>query len=263
MAGVATGWWVLLAVGVLASVHPATTAVVRWADGRAVRQPWRPRCVTDDHDLAVSDVVPVWSWIARRGRCRTCEARIPGVLPLVEVAVVVVLAAVAWRHPGPGLVLLLPIAWSAVVATPIDLAERIIPNRLTYPLAAWSLVSATGLAAAYGAWADWRRALLVGFALPAGMEVLSLLFLFLRGERGMGLGDVKWALSLGVAVGLLGADAVLLFLVGTIVAAGLVSIVLLATGRAGSARIPFGPYLALGTITALVAPSSWLTRALA
>lgn len=258
----AIGWWVLLGLGVLASVHPATTAVVRWADDRAVRHPWRPRCVTDAHDLGVVDVVPVWSWIAHRGRCRTCGASIPAVLPVVEVAVVVVLAAVAWRHPGPELVLLLPVAWSAVVATPIDLAERIIPNRLTYPLAAWSLVSVTGLAVAYGAWADWRRALLVGVALPAGMEALSLLFLLLRGQRGMGLGDVKWALSLGVAVGLLGPDAVLLFLFGTIVAAGLVAIVLLATGRAGSARIPFGPYLALGTITALVAPPSWVTVAL-
>ncbi len=269
--------WVLVALGVVASVHPATTAVVRWADDRRVRAPWRPRCVADTHDLAPADVVPVWSWLARRGTCRTCGEHIPGSLPLVEVGVVVLLAAVAWRHPGPVLVLLLPVAWSVVVATPIDLARMIIPDRLTFPLAGWSVVAATGLALAGvvgvggvggvgglegGDWADWRRAMLVGIALPGGMLALSLAFQLARGQVGMGMGDVKWGISLGVAMGWLGPWSVVAFLVATVLASGVVAIVLLALGHGATARFPFGPYLAVGTVVGLLVPADVVRRLL-
>ncbi len=254
--------WALLALGVVASVHPGTTAVVRWADDRRLREPWGPRCVADTHDLAPADVVPVWSWLARRGTCRTCGEHIPGSLPLVEVGVVVLLAVVAWRHPGPVLVLLLPVAWSVVVATPIDLARMIIPDRLTFPLAAWSVVAATGLALAGGDWADWRRAMLVGVALPVGMFTLSLAFHLLRGEVGMGMGDVKWGIALGVAMGWLGPWSVVAFLVATVVASGVVAIVLLALGHAATARFPFGPYLAVGAVVGLLAPADVVRRLL-
>ncbi len=250
--------WVVVVLAAVVVVHPSTTAVVRWADDRAVRRPPGPRCVDDTHGLRLAELVPVWSWLRARGRCRTCDARIPVSLPVVEVVVPVVLLALAWRHPGPVLVLLAPVAWSAVVATPIDLHRRIIPNRLTYPLAAWSLGSATVLAVATGDWADWRRAVTVGLVLATGMLVLSLAFQLVRGQPGMGLGDIKWSVSLGTAVGWLGAGAVTLFLCATIVAAGLVAIVLLATGRAGTSRIPFGPYLALGVLAALLLPTSWV-----
>lgn len=259
--GVAVAW-VVVALGVVASVHPATTAVVRWADDRRVREPWGPRCVADTHALAPGDVVPVWSWIVRRGACRTCGARIPVSLPLVEIAVVVLLAAVTWRHPGPVLVLLLPVAWSVVVVTPIDLARMIIPDRLTFPLAAWSVLAATGLAIGTGAWADWRRAMIVGLALPAGMLALSLAFQLLRGQVGMGMGDVKWGIALGVSMGWLGPWSVVAFLVATVLASGVVAIVLLALGHAATARFPFGPYLAVGAVVGLLAPADVVRRLL-
>lgn len=254
--------WVLLGLAVVASVHPATTAVIRWADDRRLREPWGPRCVADTHALSMGDVVPVWSWMVRRGTCRTCGDPIPVSLALVEVGVVVLLAAVAWRHPGPVLVLLLPVAWSVVVATPIDLARMIIPDRLTFPLAGWSVVAATGLALAGGDWADWRRAMFVGVALPGGMFALSLAFQLLRGQVGMGMGDVKWGIGLGVAMGWLGPWSVVAFLVATVLASGVVAIVLLALGHAATARFPFGPYLAVGAVVGLLAPADVVRRLL-
>lgn len=252
-----TDWWspwgqVLAMALVVLSIHPATTAVVRWGDGRAVRRPWRPRCLTDDHDLGWGEVVPLVSWVRLGGTCRTCGVAIPWSLPVVEVAVVLVVGGVVLVHPGPVLVLLAPVAWSVVVATPIDLAHMIIPNRLTLPLAAWSLAAVTTLALTIGTWADWRRAVLVGIAVPAVMLAMSLLFELVRGEPGMGMGDVKWAPSLGMAVGWLGADVALVFVYTTVVTAGVVAIVLLATGRAASSRVPYGPYLAVGAVAALL-----------
>ncbi len=247
------GWVLVLGtLLVVASVHPATTAVVRWGDGRAVRQPLRPRCLADTHDLAWGDVVPLVSWARLGGRCRTCGVSIPRHLLAVEVGVPLVVGGVALVHPGPELLLLAPVAWSLVVATPIDLVHMIIPNRLTLPLAAWSLVAVTVLAATVGTWADWRRAVLVGIAVPAVMLAMSLLFELLRGEPGMGMGDVKWAPSLGLAVGWLGAGTTLVFVFTTVVTAGVVAIVLLATGRAASSRVPYGPYLAAGAAVALL-----------
>lgn len=250
------------AVAIALAVHLGTTAVVRWADDRAVRQPRTPRCVTNDHDLGWREVVPVWSFVAGRGRCRTCSQRIPAELPVVEVALVAVLVAVAWRHPGLELLLLLPVAWSAVVATPIDLARQIIPNRLTYPLGLWSLVAVTLLVVVGGEWADWRRAIMVGIALPAGMEFLSLAFLVLRGQRGMGLGDVKWAVSLGIATGWLGSWAVVAMLAATVLTSGIVSLALVVSGRAADARIPYGPYLAAGVVVALLVTPQMVWRVL-
>lgn len=247
-----TTLWLVAGVLVLASIHPATTAVVRWGDGRALRHPWRPRCLTGDHDLAAADVVPLVSWLRLGRRCRTCDVAIPASLVAVEVAVPVVVGAVVVVHPSVDLVLLAPVAWSLVVATAIDLEHMIIPNRLTVPLAAWSVAAVTGLAVAGGAWGDWRRALLVGLAVPGAMLSMSLAFELVRGEPGMGMGDVKWAPSLGIAVGWLGAGETMAFVVTTIVTAGVVALVLLLTGRAATARVPYGPYLAVGTAVALV-----------
>lgn len=248
--------WLAVGVLVVASVHLATTAVVRWADGRRLRQPWRPRCVTDTHDLSARDVIPGWSWMATRGRCRSCRSRVPGSLPLVEVGVVAVVVAVVVRHPGPELLVLAPVAWSTVVASAIDLDAMIIPDRLTYPLAAWSLAAVTLVAAGTGAWGDWQRAVVVGLAVPGIMFLLSLVFALVRGQDGIGMGDVKWALSLGIAVGWLGLDQTLGFAVATVLASGIVATILLAMGRAGTTRIPFGPYLAIGTVVGLLVPGA-------
>lgn len=246
--------WFAVVVGALVAAHLATTAVVRWSADTTVRSRPHPRCVGPDaHALAWWQVVPAVSWISHRGRCPTCGATVPWTLLAVEAATIVVVIGSVVVHPGPELLLVLPVAWSAVVATPIDLAHRIIPNRLTHPLAAWCLLVSTGLAGATGAWSQWRLAMVVGFGVSLGLLAVSLVYEFVRGQPGIGMGDVKWGLPIGITVGWLGLGTVLTWLYATVAVSLVVLVGLVLTGRARIAtRVPYGPYLAAGVIVAIL-----------
>lgn len=246
--------WVGVVVAAVVAAHFATTAVVRWSTSTTIRGALRPRCVGDDgHALRWGEVVPIVSWARHRGRCPTCGAPVPWSLLAVEGATIVVLVAAVAVHPGPELLLVLPVMWSAIVATPIDLAHRIIPNRLTHPLAAWALVVATVLAAVTGAWGQWRLAMVVGFGVSLGLLTVSLVYELVRGQPGIGMGDIKWALPIGITVGWLGLGTVVTWLYATM-AVSLVALGgLVVTGRARIAtRVPYGPFLAAGVVLAVL-----------
>lgn len=197
--------------------------------------------------------MPLVSWLQHRGRCHTCGEQIPRTLLGVEIATVVVVVAGVAIHPDLDLLLVLPVLWSAVVATPIDLAHRIIPNRLTHPLAAWSLVTVTVLAATSGNWGQWRTALIVGFGVSVGLLAVSLVYEMVRGQPGIGMGDIKWGLPIGITVGWLGLGAILVWLYATVAASLVVMVALVVTGRARIAqRVPYGPYLAFGVVAGIL-----------
>jgi leader peptidase (prepilin peptidase) / N-methyltransferase len=141
-----------------------------------------------------------------------------------------------------------------VVATAIDLEHRIIPNRLTYRLPFVLLPLLVYAAWVDDAWLDLRRGVIAGIAIPLVMFLLSELFRLLRGQSGMGMGDVKLAVSIGLVVGYLGGIELLVFAYGSVIAAVVVAFALILTGRAKLAsRIPFGPYLAVGAMLPVLA----------
>jgi leader peptidase (prepilin peptidase) / N-methyltransferase len=241
----------------------ANVPIHRWPQGGSVGEPKRSSCPACREPIRPRDNIPVASWLLLRGRCRSCGTAIPARYLLVEVLTGVLFAAVAWVW---GLVPLLPallvFTWSAVVATAIDLEHRIIPNRLTLRLPL-VLVPLLALAAALDdAWLDLRRAVIAGVAIPLVMFLLSELFRLLRGQSGMGMGDVKYAISIGLMVGYLGGLHLVVWAYGSIVSAVVIAIGLLLAGRARMAsRIPFGPYLAIGAMLAILAGeplTAWL-----
>jgi leader peptidase (prepilin peptidase) / N-methyltransferase len=86
------------------------------------------------------------------------------------------------------------------------------------------------------------------------MLALSELFRLLRGQPGIGMGDIKLAISLGLVIGYLGGLELVVFAYATIISAVVIAIVLLVAGKAKLAsRIPFGPYLAVGTMVVILA----------
>jgi leader peptidase (prepilin peptidase)/N-methyltransferase len=126
-----------------------------------------------------------------------------------------------------------------VVLSAIDIRERILPNRIVLP--ATAVVLAAQLLLAPERWAEWLLAPLeAAFFLLAGHFV---------NPRGMGMGDVKLCLLLGVALG----KVVVVALVVGLLAALLPALVVVARrGRAArGVGIPFGPFLAVGGIVAL------------
>lgn len=243
-----------MVAGSLLLAHLGTTAVVRWSRDQRVRTPPHPQCVGDrQHPLQWRRVMPFASWLQHRGHCQTCGAPIPGTLLAVEIATVVVVVAGVGTNPGLDLLVVVPMLWSAVVATPIDLAHRIIPNRLTHPLAAWALVVVTVLAATSGQWSQWRTAMIVGFGVSFGLLAVSLVYEMLRGQPGIGMGDIKWGLSIGITVGWLGLATILVWLYATVAASVIVMVGLVLTGRARIAqRVPYGPYLAFGVVVGIL-----------
>jgi len=167
---------------------------------------------------------------------------------------VVLFAAVGAVHAESWLLPALLVAtWALVVAAAIDLEFSIIPNRLTLT-APLVLVPLVAIAAAVAG--DPRmlaRSLLAGIAIPVVMLTLSEIFRLIRGQAGIGMGDTKLAVSIGLAIGALGGWHVVVFAYGAVISAVIVALALMAVGRARMAsRIPFGPYLALGAMVAII-----------
>jgi len=250
-------WSVLAAsaIGVVLGSF-ANVPIHRWPEGGTVSEPKRSACPVCGTPIRIRDNVPVVSWLLLRGRCRDCGAAISTRYLVVEVVTATLFGSLAWVWGlDPLLPALLVLAWSLVVATAIDLEHRIIPNRLTLRLP-FLLVPLLILAAyLQDDWSSLLRAGIAGVGVPGAMLALSEVFRRVRGQVGMGLGDIKLAISLGLVLGYLGGLQLVAFAYATIIAAVLVAGVLLLTGRAGLAsRIPFGPYLATGTLVVLLTP---------
>ena len=248
---------VTIAAGLLGFVLGsfANVPIQRWPRGGTVTEPRRSACPGCGAAIAARDNIPVVSWLALTGRCRHCGTSIPVRYLVVEVATGALFAGVAWTWGlDPLLPVLLVLTWALVVATAIDLEFRIIPNRLTYrlPLVLLPLIVA---AAVYDtAWIDLRRAVITAIALPAAMLLLSEGFRLLRGQPGIGMGDIKLAVSIGLIVGYLGGLEIVVFAYATVISAVVIAVVLMLLGRAKLAsRIPFGPYLAVGAMLVILA----------
>lgn len=208
------------------------------------------------HPVRPYDNVPVVSWLALRGRCRDCRTPISARYPLVEALTAALAAGVVLTNDGAhdlllGLVLvvlLVPIAL-------IDLDHRIIPNRLTAlgGIAALAIGAATDLAGV--------PEQLIAAAAAGGFLLLAAL----ARPGGMGMGDVKLAGMLGLFLGREVAVALLVALVvGTLV--GVVVMARRGVTEGRRTAIPFGPFLALGGVVALLAGSElvdWYLRTFA
>jgi leader peptidase (prepilin peptidase)/N-methyltransferase len=197
-------------------------------------------CMSCATPLAWYDNVPLLSYALLRGRCRHCAATISWRYPAVEAATALLAAGCAlefgfsWRFGVAA-------AFCAVLVTvsATDLERRIIPNRVVVPaslvlLAAQTLLhpSVEWVAGGVGAAAFFLAAAL---AYPGGM----------------GIGDVKLALLLGVVLGRTVPVALMIGMVSALVPAAVLGA---KHGRAArKMKIPFGPFLALGGVVALFA----------
>jgi leader peptidase (prepilin peptidase) / N-methyltransferase len=188
------------------------------------------------------DNVPVLSWLLLRGRCRSCGVRISPRYPLVELLTAAVFVlVVALNGFDEELLLELPFAAALIALAAIDLDHRLLPNRIVYPLAAYGVVATLLVDRA-----DLAENMI------AGAGAFTFLFLVvLAYPRGMGMGDVKLAGAMGIYLGLSVIPALLIaFLAGSVVGLAMIA-------REGSSArkkaVPFGVFLALGGIVALLA----------
>jgi leader peptidase (prepilin peptidase)/N-methyltransferase len=136
----------------------------------------------------------------------------------------------------------------------IDFDTFLLPDRIVYPLSA-TLVVLFGLAAILdGAGSDLARALLGGLAAFAFFLTVHLI-----APRGMGFGDVKLSFSLGLALGWISWGSVFVGLFLGFLLGAVIGVLLIATGlRSRRDHVPFGPFLAAGTVLAILFGQSLL-----
>jgi leader peptidase (prepilin peptidase)/N-methyltransferase len=186
----------------------------------------RSRCETCERVLEAVDLVPLVSYAALRGRCRTCRAPIGGEHLAIELAA---LAVALWT---------LTVAVEPVRLW-IDWRYFQLPDVLTLPLLLAGLVVT---------WAEMPEDL-TDHAISAavaylGFRALAWVYRVVRGRDGLGQGDAKLLAAGGAWLGWeMLPDVILIAAVCGILVA---SVVAVRAGRLdGGMRIPFGPSISL------------------
>jgi leader peptidase (prepilin peptidase)/N-methyltransferase len=225
-----------------------TVVVDRVPQGGSVNAP-PSRCGSCGLRLGPLDLVPVFSWLALRGRCRRCRAPIgidPIVIELTNVALFVLIAIrfEDMRAAIPAYCILMSVL---LVQTWIDLKTKRLPREITYT---GIVLGAIALTVAAVVLDEPERIWMMVLGAVIALATMWLIYAVSRG--GMGDGDVRFAPLLGMYLGWLNPGIVLPGLFFGFLAGALVGVVMMAFDRAGRrTAVPFGPFLALGTVVAI------------
>ena len=221
-----------LAIGSFLNVVAARLPLKR----SVVRPP--SACMSCGQEIRWYDNVPLLSYALLRGRCRHCGVRIPLVYPAVELLTALLIAGCVLAFGLSARAAVAAFFCAVLVAvSAIDLEHRIIPNRIVVPATAIVLAANTLRDPSI----EW---LVAGAGAFAFLLAAALIY-----PAGMGMGDVKLAGLMGVALG----KTVSVALMAGMVAAMIPGFILFARhgARARKMGIPFGPFLALGSVVAL------------
>ncbi len=201
----------------------------------------RSSCDHCAHPLGIADLVPIASWLAARGRCRYCGAKLSLLYPGIELGALAVALWAATVAQGWVLWISCGLGWDLLALVLIDWRDGLLPDALSLPLIP------LGLFAAY--LADPSSVLPHALGALAGFAVFALirwLYRRLRGREGLGFGDVKLLAAAGAFVSWDGLPSVVLIAAIAGLAFALGGSL---TGRklALDQRLAFGPGLCLGT----------------
>ena len=236
------------------------------------------RCPACAAPIAWYDNIPLFSWLRLGGRCRACRASIGTRYPVVE-ALTAGLAILSLARFGttPWAAVAFVFSCAMLVVSLIDIDEGIIPDVISLPGILIGLAVSVLVPGGVGMWDAVAGACLGGgllWAVAAGYQRAA-------GIEGLGLGDVKLLAMIGAFLGWQSIPAVLLVasITGSL---GGIAIMLGRRGRTRARRVlrwlgpaalfrhlrrtplPFGPFLALGAVTALYVPElalpwSWVS----
>jgi prepilin signal peptidase PulO-like enzyme (type II secretory pathway) len=205
-------------------------------------------CEACQHKLVAKDLIPVFSYLRLRGRCRYCQVSVPRRLFWVELATAAIFALLYWYYGlSAELGVMAFYACLFIIIFVIDLEQGLILNKVVYP----GMVVALLLALYPWPWFSESIAMRVAYAVlggAVGFAIFLLIALISRG--GMGWGDVKLAALIGLATGF---PLVFLAVIMGAILGGIVAVALMIAGkRKRREAIPFGPFLALATMVTLL-----------
>lgn len=196
------------------------------------------KCTACGERIKPYDNIPVLSYLFLRGRCRSCGDRISPVYPTVELLSAVIFTTLFIKFgPTNELLIFIILAFILLVISVIDIERRIIPNTLTLFLAAVG-----ALAAAF------NGSLTTGMAWAFGIFVFFLA-LALAKPGAIGMGDVKLSFAVGLFLNQLAVIAMFFaFLFGSVISV----VLMLVFNKTRKDQIPFAPFMAAGSMLALL-----------
>lgn len=206
------------------------------------------RCPSCNIPIKPWDNMPIVSYIFLGGKCRICKARISFRYPLVEFLNAVLYVLVLWKFGFAWHTIVYFLFCSAlIVISFIDLDFQIIPDRITLAAIPIGLVVGSFLLPD-----PFLRYSLLGYKTSIiGFFVGGGLFyaIALLSRGGMGGGDIKMMAMVG---SFMGWKAVLLTtFLGSFIGAVFGIFLMIFKGKGRKTKIPFGPFLALGTLITL------------
>ncbi len=214
------------------------TVVLREPNGWSGVLLGRSACRSCGTQLGVTDLLPLWSWLASRGRCRHCGAALSAFYPSVELAAALI-GTIAFSLIGGRLCLAAAtLGWWLLALSLIDLRSWRLPDALTLPLV---VAGIAGAALQLLPGVDLTGSLAGAAAGYLTLAAIAWGYRRLRGREGLGLGDAKLLAAAGAWLGI--EQLPWLVLVAALLGLAL-ALVRTAPLRAETA-VPFGPPLAL------------------
>ncbi len=204
------------------------------------------RCPGCGHALGAADLVPVFSWVFQRGRCRYCGEKISVRYPLTELFFALVTVLCLLRFDLTVLCLRNWIFLCCLFCLAlVDLESYIIPDGcLLIAAGAW----AAALPFLRPGWGEIGRAVLAGLVFGGGLLLVSLVMDKLLKKESLGGGDVKLFAVVGLYLGFVG--TLFCMMLACILGLGFV---LARKGPVhGGKAIPFGPAISLAAAIMLL-----------
>ena len=212
----------------------------------------RSYCPHCQHILSWQDLIPVFSFLILKGKCRYCSQKISWQYPLVELSTALLfvlifnLQSISTLSQSITTLYLFIISSFLIVIFVYDLKHYIIPDKVIY--------SAIGIVFLYQLFRIWNfgnwdlfRISNLGFGILPSLFLLAIILL--SGGKWMGLGDFKLAFFMGLFLGFpnILVALFLAFFIGAIIGLGLIAL----GKKTLKSEIPFGPFLVTGTFIAL------------
>ncbi|MFA9274819.1 MAG: A24 family peptidase [Candidatus Aquirickettsiella gammari] len=206
----------------------------------------RSACPHCNHQISALENIPVISYLIIGGKCRGCKAPISIRYPIIEALTGLLSAYMIW-HFGSGIIGMAAVVfvWLLVAMTFIDADTQLLPDDLTLPLMWLGL-----LVNLHGTFTSLDNAVIGAAAGYLSLWSVYWVFKLVTGKEGMGYGDFKLLAALGAWMGW---NMLPLIILLSSAVGAVIGISMMLFGRLGKGKpIPFGPYLAIAGLIALL-----------
>lgn len=166
----------------------------------------RSKCTNCDMALGARDLIPLFSWLLTRGKCRYCQSPISVRYPLLELGCLAVAMLIAWQveHAFLSALLIIGLPFAAASLL-VDLETLILPDEFTLALGFLGLLYAAEQSFFKGflltPWSDYTQFILCGLVYGFLGWLLQFSFWKLTGKEGLGWGDIKFFVVAGIWMG--------------------------------------------------------------